>query len=157
MYVKLWTEQDTPMVRKAAYVNFEDFLAHISKEHVKSELWTFVEALSQDFLDTMRTFAIDAGRPCFFVFQYRCCTHTTRWGHVIVTAVASKFDAAENVQLVVPVIQALQDDQSWRVREQLSRQMSKVTARSHNCLSLCPCAFSRFSLSLSCTQSLSAV
>jgi hypothetical protein len=37
-----------------------------------------------------------------------------------------KLDTAEYVQLLLPLIEGLQDDQSWRVRQQLAKSMPKL-------------------------------
>jgi len=95
---------DTPMVRKAAYANLGSFASTIPKNFFRSDIYPIVKALSTDDLDSMRFYTIE------------CCAD-----------LAKKLDAAEFVQLLLPLIEGLQDDQSWRVRQQLSKSMPKLS------------------------------
>jgi len=94
---------DTPMVRKAAFHNLGNFANAIQKQYFKSDLYPIVKALASDDLDVMRIYTID------------CCAD-----------LGKKLDSAEYVQLLLPLIEGLQDDNSWRVRQQLSKSMPKL-------------------------------
>jgi len=94
---------DTPMVRKAAYTCLSDFAHVIQKEHIKSDIMPMVKALSEDDLDTMRIFTID------------CCA-----------SISNALDPSEFAVFVLPLIEAIHDDGSWRVRQQLVKSLETL-------------------------------
>lgn len=91
---------DTPMVRKSAYINLGEFALQVQKDYVKSDIIPMIKALSTDELDSMRIFTID------------CCS-----------CVSQMLDPAEFQSLVLPLVEAVHDDGSWRVRQQLCRHL----------------------------------
>jgi serine/threonine-protein phosphatase 2A regulatory subunit A len=125
---------DTPMVRKAAFANLgvgsppspssapllipavmgcvcicvcvsraQSFASVIQKNFFRSDIFPIIKSLAADDLDSMRFYTIE------------CCAD-----------LGKKLDAAEYVQLLLPLIEGLQDDQSWRVRQQLAKCMPKL-------------------------------
>jgi len=96
-------KDETPMIRKAAFIGLADLIQHLSKESIIAEFLPLVKGLSEDDVDNMRLHTIE------------CCA-----------AIASRFDPAENVQHVFPILHTLQDDGSWRVRQQLCKYFEKV-------------------------------
>jgi hypothetical protein len=49
------------------------------------------------------------------IYTIDCCTELSK-----------KLDLSDFTQSLLPIIEALQDDQSWRVRQQLAKNMSKI-------------------------------
>lgn len=94
---------DTPMVRKAAYVNLGSFASLIQKNFFRSDIYPILKLLAADDMDSMRFYTID------------CCAD-----------LGKKLEPAEYIQLLLPLLEGLQDDQSWRVRQQLAKQMAKL-------------------------------
>lgn len=94
---------DTPMVRKAAYQNLGKLCLAVPKAHFKSDVYNILKSLSQDDLDTMRIYTLE------------CTTQLVS---------KKKLDPSEFLQYLLPLITALQDDVSWRVRKVLAEDMS---------------------------------
>lgn len=104
---------DTPMVRKAAYQQLGSFACVVEKQYFKSDILNIVKQISQDDMDLMRIFTID------------CCA-----------TIASHVDPMDFQISVLPIIEGLQDDASWRVRKALAEKtpslcesLGEVTAR----------------------------
>jgi serine/threonine-protein phosphatase 2A regulatory subunit A len=94
---------DTPMVRKSAFVNLGKFSSSVQKQYLKTDIFPILKTLAQDDLDSMRIFTSD------------CCS-----------SLASKVDPTDFVSVFIPLIEALQDDTSWRVRQQLAKDMHRL-------------------------------
>jgi serine/threonine-protein phosphatase 2A regulatory subunit A len=88
------SNDDAPMVRKAVYQNLGEFALQMQKPFFKSDLLPILRAMAADEADTMRVLAVGA-----------CET------------LATYLDGADFVQLVMPLLDGLQDDTSWRVRK----------------------------------------
>lgn len=84
---------DTPMVRKAAYQNLGSFASKIQRPFFKSDVAPILKALSTDDMDSMRIYTIE------------CCSALTK-----------TCDPADFTATLLPTIDAMQDDASWRVR-----------------------------------------
>lgn len=85
---------DTPMVRKAAYRNLGDFASQVQKQYFKTDIVPILKAISNDDSDAMRIFAIEAS-----------------------TILTGRIDLSESVATILPLLEQLQDDSSWRVRK----------------------------------------
>jgi len=92
-----------PMVRKAAYQNLGKLCLAIPKAHFKSDIYKILQTLSQDDLDSMRIYTLE------------CSTQLVS---------EKKLDPTEFQTYLLPLIQALQDDASWRVRKALAEDMA---------------------------------
>lgn len=88
---------DTPMVRKAAYKSMGDFGAVLSKEHFKTDMIPILKAVVQDDVDTMRLEALS------------CCV-----------TIAGKVDPAEFATSILEILTNFSDDTSWRVRKHMA-------------------------------------
>lgn len=96
-------DDDTPMVRKAAYQNLGKLCLAIPKSHFKSDIYQVLKGLSQDDLDSMRIYTLE------------CSTQLVS---------EKKLDTQEFLTYLMPLITALQDDASWRVRKALAEDMA---------------------------------
>lgn len=85
---------DTPMVRKAAYQNLGEFACNVQKQFFQQDIVPILKGLASDDMDSMRIYTIG------------CCALLSK------TA-----DEADFTQVLLPLIEALQDDTSWRVRK----------------------------------------
>lgn len=94
---------DTPMVRKAAFQNLGKFALVLQRQFFKSDVYPIVKAVSTDEMDSMRLYAIDS------------CA-----------ALAKVVDSAEYASVLLPIVESLQDDTSWRVRQALAQQYVEV-------------------------------
>jgi len=75
----------------------------VSKEHLKNDIIPMVKLLSEDDLDSMRIFTID------------CCA-----------SISANLTQEEFGMFLLPLIEAVHDDGSWRVRQQLCRSMETL-------------------------------
>lgn len=94
---------DTPMVRKAAYQNLGEFASNVQKQFFKTDIVPILKALSTDDMDSMRIYTIE------------CCA-----------VLSKKADANDFAQILMPLIDALQDDTSWRVRKSFCTHCAEV-------------------------------
>jgi len=94
---------DTPMVKKAAFQNLGKFAIALQKQYFKTDILPVLKSLSVDEMDSMRI-------------------------HVVVCCVqlANKMDPADFAATLLPLIEAVQDDTSWRVRSDLCKQMPEL-------------------------------
>eukprot|EP00463_Aulacantha_scolymantha_P006419 TRINITY_DN806_c0_g1_i1.p1 TRINITY_DN806_c0_g1~~TRINITY_DN806_c0_g1_i1.p1 ORF type:complete len:488 (-),score=89.43 TRINITY_DN806_c0_g1_i1:333-1796(-) len=99
-------DDDTPMVRKAAYQNLGKLCLAVPKAHFKSDIYQILKGLSQDDLDSMRIYTLE------------CSTQLVS---------EKKLDPKEFMEYLFPLITAMQDDQSWRVRKVLAEDMAKFS------------------------------
>jgi len=88
------SNDDAPMVRKAVYQNLGEFALQMQKPFFKAELLPILRAMASDDSDTMRVLAVGA-----------CET------------LSSYLDPNDFLQLLMPLLEGLQDDTSWRVRK----------------------------------------
>eukprot|EP00823_Brevimastigomonas_motovehiculus_P001323 TRINITY_DN11847_c0_g1_i1.p1 TRINITY_DN11847_c0_g1~~TRINITY_DN11847_c0_g1_i1.p1 ORF type:complete len:619 (-),score=121.51 TRINITY_DN11847_c0_g1_i1:55-1911(-) len=105
MYTVLCNDE-TPMVRKSAFNNLGTMTVVTQKQFFKGDIYPIVKLLAQDDLDAMRLFSIDA------------CAELSK-----------KLDSSEFVTMILPILEALQDDPSWRVRQQLAKTMPRMCER----------------------------
>lgn len=94
---------DTPMVRKAAYQNLGGFASNVQKQFFKTDILPILKALSTDDMDSMRIYTIE------------CCA-----------ALSQKADANDFSSTLMPLIDALQDDTSWRVRKSFCKNCAEL-------------------------------
>jgi serine/threonine-protein phosphatase 2A regulatory subunit A len=94
---------DTPMVRKAAFAQLGEFVTTVQKQHFKTDMLPVLKALAQDDLDYMRIYTID------------CCKQ-----------LAAKAEPGDFVAHVLPLVDGIQDDASWRVRKQLAVSLPEL-------------------------------
>lgn len=94
---------DTPMVRKAAFQNLGEFASNIQKQFFKTDVVPILKALSTDDMDSMRIYTIE------------CCS-----------ILSKKVDPADFIQVLMPLLDALQDDSSWRVRKSFCNHCAEV-------------------------------
>lgn len=97
---------ETPLVRKAAFIGLVDLSRKLSKDLLKSEFLPLVKNLAEDDLDNMRILTID------------CCV-----------SASGELEVDENIQIVYPILQIIQEDASWRVRQQLAKSFEKLCPR----------------------------
>lgn len=88
---------ETPMVKKAAYLGVGPLVENMDPAHVKTDLFPFINELTQNDLDSNR------------VLAPQCLVQVTR-----------QLEDESKVHLVVPLLNLLGDDKSWRVRKVLS-------------------------------------
>jgi len=94
---------DTPMVRKSAFTQLGPYALTLQRQYLKSDVYPIVKAIAVDDMDSMRVYAIDA-----------CAS--------LVTIV----DANDYANVLLPIIEALQDDASWRVRQALATSFGRL-------------------------------
>ena len=94
---------DTPMVRKSAFTQLGPYALTLQRQYLKSDVYPIVKAIAVDDMDSMRVYAIDA-----------CASLVT---------IA---DANDYANVLLPIIEALQDDASWRVRQALATSFSRL-------------------------------
>lgn len=94
---------DTPMVRKAAYQNLGQFAMQTQKQFFKSDIVPILKALATDDMDSMRLYTIE------------CCATLSR-----------KADPTDFAQTLLPLLEALQDDSSWRVRKAFCTHCAEI-------------------------------
>ena len=92
---------DTPMVRKAAFIALSSLAGVLSTNHIRSDIYPIVRAISVDDMDSFRVYAIDAA-----------------------TALTAVVDSTEYTSVILPLIEVLQDDSSWRVRHSLAQHLA---------------------------------
>lgn len=103
------TNDDTPMVRKAAYQKLGEFGSILDKAYFKSDILPTLRQIAEDDVDVMRIYTI------------RCCQD-----------LALKIDSQEFLASLCPILDAMQDDQSWRVRQALVRGMPTLVKNCSN-------------------------
>ena len=91
------------MVRKSAFTQLGPYALTLQRQYLKSDVYPIVKAIAVDDMDSMRVYAIDA-----------CAS--------LVTIV----DANDYANVLLPIIEALQDDASWRVRQALAISFSRL-------------------------------
>jgi len=91
---------DTPMVRKAAYKHLGAFATAVEPKYFKSDILVVLTKISQDDVDSMRVHAIAA------------CTD-----------LGKTLDPTEYGTHILPILEALQDDASWKVRKSLAEHL----------------------------------
>jgi len=99
-------QDDTPMVRKAAYQNLGEFASNIQRQFFKTDIVPILKALSTDDMDSMRIYTIE------------CCAILSKKGTCA--------DPNDFAQILMPLIDALQDDSSWRVRKSFCVHCAEV-------------------------------
>jgi len=97
---------ETPMVRKAALQHFGEFATKLDMKVLVADFVPIVRDTSLDDLDAMRVFAPDA---CAYI--------------------AKVLSADEFQNSIVPVLEALQEDCSWRVRKELAIKLPVLISR----------------------------
>jgi len=102
LFAKL-TEDETPMVRRAAASATKSFVPVISKDHVKKEIVPIFQKLAKDDQDSVRLLVVET------------CV-----------AMAKMFDAEEKVALVLPTVRACSVDKSWRVRYMMAEHFVEL-------------------------------
>lgn len=85
---------DTPMVRKAAYQHLGEYAEQVPKQCFSTDVLPNLKAMAADESDAMRLLAVEA------------CE-----------SLSSKIELNEYMQIIFPFVEALQDDTSWRVRK----------------------------------------
>lgn len=100
---------DTPMVRKAAFKHLAIFAGTLQKPFLKQDTVRALTALSTDDLEAMRVATIP-----------------------IILTLSRRFDASEFMQLALPIVEALADDSSWRVRKELMLEMGTLSQAATN-------------------------
>lgn len=107
-FVALFNElatDETPMVRKAAYVAMPGMIAALPKSFIKSDFIGLITTLCNDEMYLLRQFTV----PC-------------------VVAVAKRCQGTEFSADVLPLIESLSDDSSWRVRRDLCAALADLVA-----------------------------
>lgn len=94
---------DTPMVRKAAYQNLGEFASGVQKQFFRSDIVPILKAVSTDDSDSMRIYTIE------------CCAK-----------LSCIVDQNDFLQTLMPMIDALQDDNSWRVRKSFCSHAAQI-------------------------------
>jgi len=84
----------------------------LQKPHFKTDVYPILKDLSQDEMDSMR------------LHVNTCCVQ-----------LASKMDPVDFSTLLLPLIEAVQDDTSWRVRTDLCKQMPELTRNVNEAIS----------------------
>lgn len=102
LYITL-SHDETPMVRKAAFIATGALAVTYKKEHVRSDILPALKTLSEDGADSTRVYLVDC-----------------------VIAVAAVFAGDEYAEAVAPVVEAAGEDSSWRVRSKFAKQMDKL-------------------------------
>lgn len=101
-YVSL-CHDETPMVRKAAFKSLGEFAAQVETKVILSDFVPIIRELSQDDMDSMRLFNADT------------------------CAALVKVLSADDIKThIVPVLETVLDDASWRVRSQLAIKMPLI-------------------------------
>jgi serine/threonine-protein phosphatase 2A regulatory subunit A len=95
---------DTPMVRKAAFTHLGKFASSLQKSYFKTDVYPLIKTISADDMDNMRMFAI----------------------HSCAALVKGPLESGEYASSILPIIESLTDDQSWRVRQELSNQYPEL-------------------------------
>lgn len=93
-------KDDTPMVRKAVYQHLGDFAVSVQKDFFTSDIQPLLKIVSEDDVETMRAYLIS------------CCVLLTK--HLSAPVVQAN---------LMPFLEGLQDDASWRVRKQLAENI----------------------------------
>ena len=96
---------DTPMVRKAAFTQLGPYALTLQRSFLKSDVYPIVKAVAVDDMDSMRMYAIDA-----------CAS------------LVSIVDLNDYSTVLLPIIDGLQDDASWRVRQSLATHFAALTS-----------------------------
>jgi serine/threonine-protein phosphatase 2A regulatory subunit A len=91
---------ETPMVRKGAYMHLGEFAVKIGRAYFKSDILPILKSLATDAMDAMRVLTLD-----------------------VMGTVAEALDTTEFETSLLPLIEALEDDTSWRVRQALAKQI----------------------------------
>jgi len=94
---------DTPMVRKAAYQNLGSFSMKVDKQEILTDFMPILKQLSTDDMGAMRIFTVDCS-----------------------VDIGSLYNGDEFITNFLPLLEALQDDNSWRVRQRLARKMASI-------------------------------
>ncbi|GLE08496.1 hypothetical protein PINS_up019704, partial [Pythium insidiosum] len=90
---QILTNDDTPMVRRAAASNVGKFAATLEKEHITTLVIPLFKALTADDQDSVRLLAIENS-----------------------AMIAKLLTPEENTQHVLPIVRSSVEDRSWRVR-----------------------------------------
>jgi serine/threonine-protein phosphatase 2A regulatory subunit A len=93
---------ETPMVRKAAFLRLPEY-SNTTKQHFVTDVLPILKKLVQDPADGMRLITIE-----------------------IIASVADFLPPAQFELYLVPLIEALEDDMSWRVRLALAKKNVKA-------------------------------
>lgn len=91
---------DTPMVRKAAFTQLGRVAGVLQKQFFKTDVYPLIKAVAADDMDNMRQFAI----------------------HACAALAKGPLENGEYAASILPIVEALADDQSWRVRQELALQ-----------------------------------
>ncbi|KAJ0401076.1 hypothetical protein ATCC90586_000760 [Pythium insidiosum] len=95
---QLMTNDDTPMVRRAAAANVGKFAATLEKEHITTLVIPLFKALTADDQDSVRLLAIENS-----------------------AMIAKLLTPEENTQHVLPIVRSSVEDRSWRVRFSIAK------------------------------------
>jgi serine/threonine-protein phosphatase 2A regulatory subunit A len=91
---------ETPLVRRAAMLNLARLAPSLSSSIVASEVVPFLKSAAQDDIDSMRLLAVEP-----------------------LSVVGQRLEVDDYKTLIVPILEALSDDVSWRVRVQFSKSI----------------------------------
>ncbi|TMW63863.1 hypothetical protein Poli38472_002804 [Pythium oligandrum] len=95
---QVMSNDDTPMVRRAAASNIGKFAAAVEKEHLTGLVLPLFKALTSDDQDSVRLLAIENS-----------------------AAIAKLLSADENTQNILPLVRSSVEDRSWRVRFSIAK------------------------------------
>lgn len=101
MFLPLCNDE-SPVIRRAALQASARMARVMDKEHILSELLLPIKLAAQDDLENIRSFVVDP-----------------------LHAIALKFNAAEQKTHILPIVDNLVDDASWRVRSLISTALPK--------------------------------
>jgi len=100
---KKLTEDETPMVRRAAGSAMKAYVLTVEKEHIKNELVSGFQKLAADDQDSVRLLVVET------------CV-----------SMARVFDQDESTNLVLPTVRAFATDKSWRVRYMVAEHFEEL-------------------------------
>ena len=102
LYYNMVIHDETPMVRKAAYIATPSLITLYRKELVTSDIIPAIKTLFTDPADTTRVCAVEC-----------------------VAALTSVYTGDEFTTVVLPLLESVVDDASWRVRAKLGSSFDK--------------------------------
>lgn len=102
-HFKKLTDDDTPMVRRAAGSAMKNFVLAVEKEHIKNDLVSGFQKLASDDQDSVRLLVVES------------CV-----------SLAKAFDQEDSEKLVMPTVRAFATDKSWRVRYMVAEHFEEL-------------------------------
>jgi len=102
-HFKKLTEDEAPMVRRAAANAMKNFVPTLEKEHAKTDLVPSFQKLASDDQDSVRLLIVES------------CV-----------ALARLFDPEDKLNLVMPTVRACATDKSWRVRYMVAEHFEEL-------------------------------